>query len=78
VIDYLRVPVLAIQGVQDQYGTLAQVRAVADRSYAPVDLLELDDCRHSPQFDQPGTVLQALAEFTGRLMAHEAARPEGA
>lgn len=78
VIDYLRVPVLAIQGVQDQYGTLAQVRAVADRSYAPVELLELADCRHSPQFDQPEAVLSAVAAFAERLAAHEAAQPEGA
>lgn len=73
VVDYLRVPVLVIQGQQDQYGTLAQVRAIADRSYAPVEELVLDPCRHSPQFDQPQAVLEAVRAFTQRLMAHEAA-----
>ena len=78
VVDYLRVPVLVIQGRQDQYGTLAQVRAIADRSYAPVEELVLDECRHSPQFDQPQAVLEAVSAFAQRLMAHEAALPEGA
>ncbi len=77
VIDYLRVPVLAIQGRQDQYGTLAQIAAIADGSYAPVEVLLLEDCRHSPQIDQPAAVLAAVAEFAERLQAHEAAQPEG-
>lgn len=78
VIDYIRVPTLVIQGRQDQYGTLAQVRAITDRSYAPVEELVLDDCRHAPQFDQPEAVLAAVRAFSQRLMAHEAAMPEGA
>lgn len=78
VIDYLRVPALAIQGEGDQYGTLAQVRALAERSYAPVEVLVLPDCRHAPQIDQPQAVLAGVAAFAERLVAHEAAQPEGA
>ncbi|MCB1391488.1 MAG: alpha/beta hydrolase [Rhodobacteraceae bacterium] len=78
VIDYIRVPALVIQGEGDQYGTMAQVQAIAERSYAPVDVLALPDCRHSPQFDQPQAVTDAVAAFARRLMAHEAAQPEGA
>ena len=73
VVDYLRVPALVIQGVQDQYGTIAQVEEVETRSYAPVDVLMLEDCKHSPQFDQPGKVLAAAAEFCARLTRIEAA-----
>ncbi|MFN4099247.1 MAG: alpha/beta fold hydrolase [Pararhodobacter sp.] len=76
VIDYIRVPALVIQGRQDQYGTIAQLEAIADRSYAPVDVLVLEDCRHAPQADQPDAVLEAVAAFSARLMAHEAAQPE--
>lgn len=78
VIEYLRIPALVIQGRQDQYGTLAQVQEFANRSYAPVDVLVLDDCRHAPQQDQPDAVLNAVAGFAARLMAHESARLEGA
>ncbi|WP_127108100.1 alpha/beta fold hydrolase [Pararhodobacter zhoushanensis] len=78
VIDFLRVPALVIQGKDDQYGTLRQVDEVVSRSYAPVDVLVPDDCRHSPQFDQPEAVLGAVRAFTQRLLAHEAAQPERA
>lgn len=76
VIDYLRIPVLAIQGRQDQYGTLAQIHEIEARSYAPVDVEIIEDCRHAPHLDQPQAVLDAVAEFTARLERMEAAEVE--
>jgi len=73
VIDYLRIPTLAIQGKDDQYGTLAQISEIEDRSYAPVDTLILEDCRHAPHVDQPQAVLDAVNEFATRLERIEAA-----
>jgi pimeloyl-ACP methyl ester carboxylesterase len=78
VIGYIRIPALVIQGVQDQYGTRAQVDAIAEQSYAPVDVAMLDDCRHSPHIDQPQMVLEAVSDFTARLIRIEAALPETA
>lgn len=75
VIDYIRVPVLAIQGRDDQYGTLAQIGEIETRSYAPVDTVILDDCRHAPHLEQPDATLAAVAEFCARLMRIEAAGP---
>lgn len=77
VIDYLRVPTLAIQGRDDEYGSLAQIDEIASRSYAPVDVEVLDACGHAPQFDQTDKVLAVVAEFTARLARIEAAQPEG-
>lgn len=76
VIDYLRIPALVIQGEADQYGTVAQVEEVETRSYAPVDVALLPDCRHSPHLDQPQAVLDAVAEFSARLVRIEAAEVE--
>ncbi len=59
-------PILAIQGLDDQYGTMAQVEAIARQSGGPVEILQLADCRHSPQRDQPGAVLAAIAGFVER------------
>lgn len=73
VIDYLRVPVMVIQGREDQYGTLAQVEEVQERSYAPVDVMILENCRHAPHQDQPERTLDAIAEFVERLERIEAA-----
>lgn len=78
VIDYFRIPALAIQGRDDQYGTLAQIAEVETRSYAPVETLILDDCRHAPHQERPEEVLAALAEFTARLERIEAAEVETA
>ena len=76
VIDYWRIPALAIQGVGDQYGTLAQITEIESRAYSPVDTLILEDCRHAPHLDQPQAVLDAAAEFCARLWRIEAAEPE--
>ncbi|MDA7965065.1 alpha/beta hydrolase [Ruegeria sp.] len=75
VIDYLRIPTLAIQGRDDQYGTLAQIDEVAIRSYAPVETSILDDCRHAPHLEQPKMTLAAISEFTQRLERIEHATP---
>jgi pimeloyl-ACP methyl ester carboxylesterase len=56
-------PILAIQGLDDQYGTMAQVEAIARQSGGPVEILPLAECRHSPQRDQPDAVLAAIAKF---------------
>jgi len=67
VIDYIRVPLLAIQGVQDQYGTQAQIDMIAERIYSPLETQLLDDCRHSPHLEQPEVTLNVVSEFIDRL-----------
>ena len=55
-------PLLAIQGVDDEYGTLQQIRAIARRVPHTVPL-ELPQCGHSPHRDQPQRVVDAVAGF---------------
>ncbi|HET9339043.1 MAG TPA: alpha/beta hydrolase [Casimicrobiaceae bacterium] len=62
----VRCPVLAIQGEDDEYGTMAQIERIA-RLAPDVDLVRLADCRHSPHRDQPEAVLEALVRFVDRL-----------
>ena len=66
-IDHLRIPVLAIQGREDAYGTLAQIEEIESRIYSPVDTAILGDCGHDPFRDQPHQTLDAIAEFCVRL-----------
>jgi pimeloyl-ACP methyl ester carboxylesterase len=63
-----RVPALVIQGVDDQYGTLKQIRAIEARSPAPVKSLVLEACRHSPQVDQPQATLDAIVRFCAEVI----------
>jgi len=61
----IRCPILAIQGEDDEYGTLAQLEAIrAQAVNSPlVDILKLADCRHSSHKDQPEAVIRAIVDF---------------
>lgn len=65
----ITVPVLAIQGVEDEYGTLRQIEALSEHNAGPVERLVLRDCGHSPHKDQPEETLRAMAELVRRVSA---------
>ncbi|MDU8943132.1 alpha/beta fold hydrolase [Ovoidimarina sediminis] len=75
VIDYLRIPILAIQGTADPYGTRAQIDELAARSYAPVDVVMPEGAGHAPHHDRAEETLAAITDFTRRLARIEAAGP---
>lgn len=59
-------PVLAIQGIDDEYGTLAQIRNI--QHHIPrTQLLELAHCGHSPHRDQPQALSQGCVHFFRNL-----------
>ncbi len=55
-------PLLAIQGLGDEYGTLAQLDELALAAPQTVQL-RLPACGHSPQRDQPDNTLAAITDF---------------
>ena len=59
-------PVLAIQGEDDEYGTMDQVQRIA-RGARAVQMLALPGCGHSPHRDQPDAVIAAVTEFIARI-----------
>jgi pimeloyl-ACP methyl ester carboxylesterase len=62
----IRCPLLAVQGLDDEYGTLEQVRGIA-RRVPQARLLEVADCGHSPHRDHPQML---IAEATTFMHAH--------
>ncbi len=58
----IRCPVLAVQGVDDEYGTMAQLDAIA-RLVPGARTLKLADCGHSPHRDQPTALRDAVVAF---------------
>jgi pimeloyl-ACP methyl ester carboxylesterase len=56
------VPLLAIQGHEDPYGSMAQIDEIARRT-PHTRLLKLPACGHSPHRDQPEAVGRAIADF---------------
>ena len=61
-IGAITCPLLAVQGLDDEYGTLDQIRGIA-RRVPQTRLLELADCGHSPHRDQPGAIVEAAGKF---------------
>ncbi len=59
-------PVLAIQGFEDEYGTLEQIHRV-EAGVQRVEVLKLEKCRHSPHRDRPDAVIQAVSRFVHNL-----------
>jgi pimeloyl-ACP methyl ester carboxylesterase len=61
-IASIRCPLLAVQGIDDEYGTLEQIRGIA-RRVPQTQLLELPACGHSPHRDQPEALIAAVQSF---------------
>lgn len=68
VLPAISCPVLAIQGADDHYGTVAQVEAIAGQVSGPARRLILSRCGHAPHLEQPEEACAAIAEF---LAAHD-------
>jgi pimeloyl-ACP methyl ester carboxylesterase len=60
-------PALLIQGEDDQYGTPAQLAAIAAGVAGPTETVLLPGCRHSPHRDRPEETLAAIARFVAAL-----------
>ena len=65
-------PVLAIQGSDDQYGSMAQLHAIARQVKGSCELLEIPGCGHSPHREQPKVLLDALVRFVASVRSGQA------
>jgi pimeloyl-ACP methyl ester carboxylesterase len=63
-IEAIRAPLLALQGVDDEYGTMEQIRGI-ERRVPHAKLAEIAGSGHSPHRDQPEAVIAAAVEFAG-------------
>jgi len=64
----ITVPILILQGEDDEYGTWKQVEAIERQAGGSVKAIALANCGHSPHREQPERTLQAMAEFVRRLL----------
>jgi pimeloyl-ACP methyl ester carboxylesterase len=67
-LGYIRVPILIVQGADDQYGTLKQVEVARQECFCPVETAVLPGARHSPHRDAPELTLRTVAGFINRLL----------
>ena len=64
---YPQVPILALQGLADPYGTRAQVEIIEAEMYAPSEIHLMQGCGHAPHRDRPDEVIETIADFLARL-----------
>lgn len=64
----IRVPLLVIQGEDDQYGTAAQVKAIVEQAGSKADAVLLPDCQHTPHRQQQEATLDLMSRFIKRLL----------
>jgi pimeloyl-ACP methyl ester carboxylesterase len=62
-LSAINVPLLVIQGREDQYATERQVHTIVTRSGGPATPALIDRCSHVPHLEQPEVVLQLMADF---------------
>jgi pimeloyl-ACP methyl ester carboxylesterase len=66
-LAHITAPVLLIQGEDDEYGSTAQVEAIARQVGGPVETVVLPRCSHSPHVDQREATLAAVARFVEKV-----------
>ncbi|MCF8478513.1 MAG: alpha/beta hydrolase [Pseudolabrys sp.] len=66
-LAYIRVPMLIVQGEDDQYGTVKQIEVAEQECYCPVEVALLPGAKHSPQREAPEATLKAISEFVARV-----------
>jgi pimeloyl-ACP methyl ester carboxylesterase len=66
-LAYIRVPLLIVQGVHDQYGTQHQIDVAREECYCPVEVALLP-ARHAPHREAAAGTLAAVSEFANRLL----------
>lgn len=59
-------PLLVVQGLEDQYATLAQVEAIVSQARHGWKLL-VENCGHTPHLERPAELLQLMQAFIEEL-----------
>jgi pimeloyl-ACP methyl ester carboxylesterase len=67
-LAHIRVPILIVQGENDQYGTVRQIEMAQQECYCPVDVALLPNTLHAPHREAPEATLRATSEFINRLL----------
>ncbi len=62
-LEGMTVPVLALQGRNDLYGSLRQITDIVHRSRGAVTLKVLENCGHAPFLDAKEQTLEAIQDF---------------
>jgi pimeloyl-ACP methyl ester carboxylesterase len=70
-IEYLlpsiEVPLLVIQGINDQYGSADQVHSIVSKSSGKAQLEMIENCGHAPHLEAQLVVLELMSSFIAQI-----------
>ena len=66
----ISVPLLVIQGLDDQYGTTAQVEAIQKGVGDSAEICLIPNCKHTPHLEQKEATLTATVQFIQQQLAN--------
>ncbi|MBN1931525.1 MAG: alpha/beta hydrolase [Desulfobacterales bacterium] len=75
-LPMITAPLLAIQGENDEYGSLAQVKSIVDHVMGPAKSLIIPDCGHIPHHQALEIVLAVMKSFIEQLINFKLFLPE--
>lgn len=64
----IKVPLMAMQGEKDQYGTIAQIEAIQRQAGRGARVEIIAECGHSPHLEKEKTVLNLIKNFVADVM----------
>jgi pimeloyl-ACP methyl ester carboxylesterase len=67
-IEGIRVPTLLLQGADDPYGTIEQLRVAGRHARCPVETHLIPGAKHSPHVEAPDATCAAVAAFARRVL----------
>lgn len=61
-------PIMAIQGTNDEYGTLQQINSIKDNVSGLVETIVLPGCGHSPHLEKKNVVVRKIIKFLNTII----------
>lgn len=72
-VEAIRAPMLLLQGADDPYGTVEQLRVAQRHARCPVETMLIAGAKHSPHVEAPDAACAAVAAFARRVLPDRAA-----
>ena len=60
--------IIAIQGLDDEYGTIRQLESIERHVTGAVTIVTLAECAHTPHRDQPDATLETMVGFIRKVV----------
>ena len=67
ILKDIKIPILAIQGKDDPYGTLSQIEILEENLKGKLKKLILNNCGHNPLIDKPKESINKIKEFIDQI-----------